>query len=550
MSKKKKILFHLIRNEDIEFSFSNGKLGESILRNIILGSEKNLYDEIYCFYIPNKIDKISFTFKGYRWILGVKNLGYEDVKINKSKIFNFTVFENLKGILLKDMKIIKDIYFLPLNYDDIKDYEKLINIEEIAQKNEVHFIKVERISNNNVDVLTLSEKLKFYTIKLKKDQESNFNILSLGIYDDSESIQILEDEIKLILQPEEFKSLVTEDQKMIELKYDAKFYSKLKEPILIVGETGTGKELFAQAVHKCGKLLGEFVAVNCAAIPDNLFESEMFGYIKGAFTGANENKIGKFELANEGTLFLDEIGELSLDNQTKLLRAIQENEILRIGENKPIKTNFRLICATNKDISDENIFRSDLLNRINTLELKIPPLRNRTLKDKEILTNQFLKELKKKNPNCDHINFKFNSRKFIYTYEWQGNVRELKNFISKAFYNAVQWYSPCIEDKFIEDYKNRSTINKKTESVIQNTTENDNEKIFKEISIESELKNGVNLKNILENLEEEYIDIANKISKTAKIASTKIGYSDSKFSKRKKYFNNKKKKTYDSNKSD
>lgn len=525
MSKKKKILCHLLRNEDIEYAFMRGESDKGVLRNVITKKTENLYEEIYCFYNQKKIDNIStMDLELFHWNIKVDDIEVENVQMNKSKIFRFIVFDFFERTLNEE-KI--KIYFIPLKEDLNEDLKKYKKVEEFVKENEVYYVKISKISNNNED------KLSHIEIKLLKNKgENHFNIDYFGDYEDMSFINILENKLKLVFQPEEFTRIVTEDQIMIELKYDAKFYSKLEEPILIIGETGTGKELFAQAIHNCGKKSGEFVAVNCAAIPDRLFESEMFGHKKGAFTGAIENKIGKFESANNGTLFLDEIGELSLDNQTKLLRAIQEKMIIKIGDNKHIKINCRLICATNKDITNENIFRSDLLYRINTLELNIPPLRNRIREDKEILVKHFLDDLKTNNPNHDHVNFTDRSLRLICIYDWRGNVRELKNFISKAFYNAVQWYSPHIDDKYFDDYKYRKTKYKKIETDNQSKSEIDNEIEMKEISIESELKNNVNLKNILEKTEKEYIVKAIEITKNYKLASAKLGYNNSTFSKK------------------
>lgn len=203
--------------------------------------------------------------------------------------------------------------------------------------------------------------------------------------------------------------------------------------ILITGETGVGKELFAQAIHSTSKVKGDMVPINCGAIPSHLFESELFGYEKGAFTGANRagNK-GKVELAENGTLFLDEIGEMPIDMQVKFLRVLQEKQYFKLGGNKEMNTNFRLVSATNKKISDllsSEEFRSDLLYRVNVVNIHIPPLRERP-EDIEALFYYYLYSMSEKYD----MSIKYANKKLISElkkYPWPGNVRELMNVIER-----------------------------------------------------------------------------------------------------------------------
>ena len=179
--------------------------------------------------------------------------------------------------------------------------------------------------------------------------------------------------------------------------------AKLSATVLILGESGTGKELLARLIHReAGDAEAPFIAVNLAAIPRELVESTLFGHERGAFTGAHRQQLGKFELASDGTLFLDEIGDLRLDLQAKLLRAIQEGEIERVGGTKPIKTEFRLIAATNVDLEKavkEGRFREDLYYRINVIPIKLPPLRERT-EDIPQLAEFFLRPLQRAVPQA------------------------------------------------------------------------------------------------------------------------------------------------------
>lgn len=203
-------------------------------------------------------------------------------------------------------------------------------------------------------------------------------------------------------------------------------------PIIIYGESGTGKEVLSRFIHKKSKLHGNFVAVNCSAIPDNLFESEFFGYREGAFTGAKKGGFkGYFEQANGGTLFLDEISELPLQQQTKLLRTIQEMKIRPLGADKDIDVNIRIICATNIDLMDkieDKTFRLDLYYRINGIKLHLPPLRNR--KDLKEMIRYFVKEEAAKY-NRQKLDIAPETMKLLCRYYWKGNVRELKNIIAQ-----------------------------------------------------------------------------------------------------------------------
>jgi two-component system response regulator AtoC len=206
--------------------------------------------------------------------------------------------------------------------------------------------------------------------------------------------------------------------------------------VLITGESGTGKEVVARAIHGLSKRkVNPFVPVNCGALPENLFESELFGHEKGAFTGAVKTKPGLLEFANQGTFFFDEIGELSLTLQVKLLRMLEDRQIRRVGGQKEIDIDVRIITATNKDLSQaarESKFREDLYYRLNTIQIEIPPLRERPV-DIVPLAYHFLKELNMKNDKTVQ-RFSADAEEIITEYAWPGNVRELQNMISRAYY--------------------------------------------------------------------------------------------------------------------
>ncbi len=204
--------------------------------------------------------------------------------------------------------------------------------------------------------------------------------------------------------------------------------------VLVTGESGTGKELVARGLHQASsRNQAPFVSLNCAAIPENLLESELFGHEKGSFTGAVGLKEGKFEYANNGTLFLDEVGEMPLNLQVKLLRVLQEQEFQRVGGNKEIKVNVRLVAATNKDLKEEvemGRFRGDLFFRLNVVNVKVPPLRERR-SDIPFLVAHFVgkysRKLDRKIKEVDP-----EAMRVLYSYNWPGNVRELENVIESA----------------------------------------------------------------------------------------------------------------------
>ena len=209
--------------------------------------------------------------------------------------------------------------------------------------------------------------------------------------------------------------------------------AKTDARILITGENGTGKELVAREIHKqSNRSERELVEVNCAAIPNDLIESELFGHEKGAFTGAMQKRIGKFEKANGSTLFLDEIGDMSLQAQAKVLRAIEDGKIERVGGNSKIEVDVRIISATNKDLAEEiknGNFREDLFHRLNVIPLNVPPLRERK-EDIPLLTDYFINQICKKN-KYPLKEISKDGVKLLKSMEWSGNVRELRNLIER-----------------------------------------------------------------------------------------------------------------------
>lgn len=234
--------------------------------------------------------------------------------------------------------------------------------------------------------------------------------------------------------PEQFKDIIGSNKNFRDTISRALKASNSEVTVLIQGETGTGKDLVAKAIHNASKRKqGPFIQINCAAIPENLLESELFGFEDGAFTGARRGgKPGKFELADGGTLFLDEIGDMSIVLQAKLLRALQEKEIERVGGTKSIPTDVRFIAATNQDLQammEGNKFRADFYFRLNVFRINMIPLRER-MDDILLLSNHFLKKFTEREGK--DIKLSSSAQKVLARYKWPGNVRELRNVIESA----------------------------------------------------------------------------------------------------------------------
>ncbi len=230
-----------------------------------------------------------------------------------------------------------------------------------------------------------------------------------------------------------FQNIIGHSRKMLQVFGLVKKVADSDSTIIINGETGTGKGLLARAIHKHSYRQNKpFVQINCGAIPEGLLESELFGHVRGAFTGATTSKPGKFELANGGTLFLDEIGDMSADLQVKLLRVLEDNEFERVGGCKTIKVDVRILAATHRNLEEEvrkGNFREDLFYRLNVIPVLLPPLKDRK-SDIPLLVNHFLKQFVEKNKDGVE-SMSDEAMEMIIRYSWPGNVRELKNMVER-----------------------------------------------------------------------------------------------------------------------
>ncbi len=290
-------------------------------------------------------------------------------------------------------------------------------------------------------------KLKNIILKaLEANRLVSSLIISNPIFDEDVDSEFIGDSLKM--------------KKVYDLIYKL---CKVDTTVLIRGENGTGKELVARAIHyNSPNKSGKFVAINCGAIPENLVESELFGHEKGAFTGAHERKIGKFQIANNGTLFLDEIAELRPEIQVKLLRVLQEKTFVPVGSNRELKTNARIVTATNQNLEkmiEEKKFREDLFYRLNVMPIFLPPLRERK-EDIPTLVDHFIKVFNKTHEN-KILSANQESLDLMKNYNWPGNIRELENVIERAFIieNSNILTSQSLPGGLIENSKQEIDVN-------------------------------------------------------------------------------------------
>jgi DNA-binding NtrC family response regulator len=261
----------------------------------------------------------------------------------------------------------------------------------------------------------------------------DLNRLLVSVRNAIEKSKLMAQTVDLKSQIFKINEIVGESEVIRKVKETIERVAPTEARVLITGANGSGKEMVAKQIHeKSNRRNGSLVEVNCAAIPSELIESELFGYEKGAFTGATKQRIGKFEQADGGTLFLDEIGDMSLSAQAKVLRALQENKITRVGGDKEIKINVRVIAATNKDLKREigdNNFREDLYHRLNVIPIHVPPLAERR-EDVPLLANKFLADVSKEYGGPPRV-IQPDALSYLKSLPWTGNVRELRNVIER-----------------------------------------------------------------------------------------------------------------------
>ncbi len=363
-----------------------------------------------------------------------------------------------KILVIDDEKEICESIKMILEYEDYQfdsSTDSIEGLEKIESGDfDVVLLDIQMPNLNGFEVLNkIKEKnleLNVIMISAFSSLENAVKATKLGAFDFIEkpidreklllSIRNALNQIKLLKENKELKKSVSVSDVIIgnssSIKNVLEIISRVSQTdvrVLITGENGTGKELVAREIHKRSTRNPEkFVEVNCAAIPNELIESELFGHEKGSFTGAVQQRIGKFELADKGTLFLDEIGDMSLQAQAKVLRAIEDSRIERVGGNKKINVDVRILTATNKNLKEEidkGNFREDLYHRLNVIPIYVPPLRER-IDDIPLLVDYFTKDICSKY-KMQPVNFKPQVIKMLQSMEWRGNVRELRNIIER-----------------------------------------------------------------------------------------------------------------------
>ncbi|MEN3045238.1 MAG: sigma-54 dependent transcriptional regulator [Candidatus Hydrothermales bacterium] len=419
--------------------------------------------------------------------------------------------------------MIKKILILDDNYTFVKSIERFLNEKGFQTEGfveEEEFLK--NLESEKPDLVLLDYKLKKYDgitiLKKIKEKDKSIYVIMITAYGsienaveaikegayyyltkpfDPEAVLILiqkiteekikeEEKIELIKTISgEIPDIIGKNEKFLKALELAKKVAKEDTTVLLVGESGTGKEIFARYIHLNSKRGdGPFIAINCAAIPKELLENELFGSEKGAFTGAYKTKIGKFELAQGGTLFLDEIAELPLELQPKLLRAIENKEIERLGGTKKIVINTRIIAATNRDLRElvkKGLFREDLYYRISVFPIVLPPLRERK-DDILLISENFIKKIGRKFGK--KLTLSKEAKGILISYDYPGNIRELENILERA---AILSSDGIIrrEDLFIE----KTEENRKEPKIgkLKDILEEEIERIEREI-IENSLK--------------------------------------------------------------
>lgn len=328
------------------------------------------------------------------------------------------------------------------------------------------------------EVMQLSHKERFVTASTEKKSASNKSV--------TQRRQALLDRSFV------FEGVFGESPKLLEALEIAEKAAPTDLPVLIDGESGTGKELMAKVIHANGSRADKpYISVNCGAIPENLIESELFGHKRGAFTGANSDRSGKFETAHTGTIFLDEIGELPLQGQVKLLRVLQSQEIQRVGSDQIIDVDARIVAATNKDLlqmSQEGCFREDLYYRLGVIHVTLPPLRER--KDEIPLLIEFFSDEAAEKLNRQPIQFSRRLRTFLMNYTYPGNIRELRNLIFRI---------SCLAGK-TADYEHLPEMMRPTTSKIKETDKGDGEIDIDKTSL-SDIK-----KRVSDEVEKEFLE--------------------------------------------
>ncbi|MEO0227092.1 MAG: sigma-54 dependent transcriptional regulator [candidate division WOR-3 bacterium] len=380
----------------------------------------------------------------------------------RNKGFTVTTAASGKEAIELNRKMGFDLAILDLKMPEIDGIETMQKMKEIDPQ--TYFIILTGFGT--VESAVRAMKLGAYDYLNKPINLEELELFINKIKEEQITKQEIEDLKQEVRERFNFDSFIAESPRMKEIVELIPRVARADAPVLILGESGTGKELIARLIHESSlRKNNRFVPISCAALPETLIESELFGYERGAFSGAEKRKIGKFEMANQGTLFLDEIGDLPIIVQVKLLRVLQEFTFERLGSNLPIKVDVRLICATNQDLKKKiqnGTFREDLFYRLNVITIELPPLRERK-EDIKPLAEFFLKKYTTKiGKKIEGISREALNK--MMRYHWPGNVRELENVIQRAM---VLTRSEWIEAKDILLKSEESAILTEAESLAE-----------------------------------------------------------------------------------
>jgi len=388
-------------------------------------------------------------------------LEFEDYKVSTAEsgqdALDFIASENV------------DLMFLDIKMQGLDGLETLKKLRESGHEFPVIMIS----GHGTIEIAVQATKIGAYDF-LQKPPDLNRLLLTVR---NALSVQSLSKEVKQIKKKlPKIQEIIGESKAISKIKSLIEKVAPTQSRVLITGDNGTGKELVATWIHeKSKRSSGPFIEVNCAAIPSELLESELFGHEKGAFTGANEQRIGKFEQADGGTLFLDEIGDMTLDAQAKVLRALQESKVTKVGGSDSISIDVRILAATNKNLEEEikvGNFREDLFHRISVIPIKVPPLSERK-EDIAAIAQECLIKLKISDISFSTVSFSSTGLKALESRAWTGNVRELQNAVERL---GILSPTDIIDKEAVESVLQ----SKKLISIDSITSETDNFQDFKE----------------------------------------------------------------------
>lgn len=346
-------------------------------------------------------------------------LEFEDYKVLEAESGE-EVFDILQEIQI-------DLMLLDIKMKGMDGMEILSKLKE----DNYHFPVIMISGHGNIEIAVEATKRGAFDFI---EKPPDLNRLLVSVRNALDQYRLTEENRNIKSRLPDVPKIIGQSKAIKKIKKTINKVAQTSSRVMVTGENGTGKELVARWIHeKSNRSSGPFVEVNCAAIPQDLLESELFGHEKGSFTGASSQRIGKFEQASGGTLFLDEIGDMSADAQAKVLRALQENAIIRVGGSKKISVDVRVISATNKDLLkeiEEGEFREDLYHRLNVIPIHVPPLRERR-EDIPLLAKEWLEHLAEKDIMFSGISFTDDALEELKKENWSGNVRELQNAIER-----------------------------------------------------------------------------------------------------------------------